>query len=156
MFWRFSSPNTATAIKSTSAVELLAASSVALIWSLPASKTLSQELRALAEPSAGVKVRATVQVDETSSFHEATDWSPIFSSLPEMVTAGPAITFTVFVETVMTGALVSLAGVGSTGSSPPQETAKDIASKAMDKVFVALRMRLNQRIVKLVPLDIPS
>ena len=110
-----------------SAVALLPASSVALIWSLPDSETLSQELRVLEEPGAGVKVRTTVQVADLSSFHEATDSSPILRVLPEMVTAGPAMTFTVLAETVMTGALVSLAGVGgvgSIGSSAPQETVR--------------------------------
>ena len=94
---------------------------------MPASETLSQELRVLAVPSAGVKIRATVQEDETSSFHEATDLSPILSSLPETVTEGPAMTFTVLIETVMVGAFLSFSGVGgvgSTGSSPPQETAR--------------------------------
>ena len=121
-----------------SAEALLAASSVALIWSLPASETLSQELRALVVPEVEVKLRATVQEDETSSFHEATDWSPIFNSLPEMVTAGPAMTFTVLLETVMTGAWVSFSGVtgvtgvegsgsGLTGSGPPQEMARATA-----------------------------
>ena len=79
------------------------------------------------EPDVGVKERATVQVVDLSSFQVATDWSPILSWLPEMVTAGPAMTFTVLAETVMTGGLVSLAGVGGVGSmglSPPQETAR--------------------------------
>ena len=117
-----------------SAEALLPASSVALIWSLPASETLSQELRGLREPDVGVKERATVQVVDLSSFQVATDLSPILSSLPEMVTAGPAMTFTVLAETVMVGAFVSLAGVGSTGvtgvggvgstGSGPQETAR--------------------------------
>ena len=121
-----------------SAEALLAASSVALIWSLPASETLSQELRVFAEPSPGVKVRAMVQVADLSSFHEATDSSPILRVLPETVTAGPAMTFTVLLETVMTGAWVSFSGVtgvtgvegsgsGLTGSGPPQEMARATA-----------------------------
>ena len=121
-----------------SAVALLPASSVALIWSLPASESLSQELRDLAFPSAGTKLRTMVQVEDLSSFHEATDSSPILSSLPETVTAGPAMTFTVPFETVMTGAWVSFSGVtgvtgvegsgsGLTGSGPPQETARTTA-----------------------------
>ena len=86
------------------------------------------------EPDVGVKERATVQLVDLSSFQVATDLSPILSSLPEMVTAGPAMTFTVLAETVMVGAFVSLAGVGSTGvtgvggvgstGSGPQETAR--------------------------------
>ena len=114
---------------------LLPASSVALIGSLPASESLSQELRDLAVPSVGVKVRATVQLADLSSFQVATDSSPILRVLPETVTAGPAMTFTVLLETVMTGAWVSFSGVtgvtgvegsgsGLTGSGPPQEMAR--------------------------------
>ena len=156
-----------------SAVALFSASSVALIWSLPASETLSQELRVLADPSVGVKVRAMVQVADLSSFQVATDLSPILSSLPEMVTAGPAMTFTVLAETVMVGALVSLAGVGgvgSIGSSPPQETARETARSAARRfpvkpgmTFLRFRVkpgmtevRWNQRIVFCVSWDFPA
>ena len=82
-----------------------------------------------------------MQLEDLSSFQEATDLSPILSSLPEMVTVGPAMTFTVLAETVIVGAFVSLSGVGltgvtgvggvgSTGSSPPQETARETARTA--------------------------
>ena len=82
-----------------------------------------------------------VQVADLSSFQVATDSSPILRVLPEMVTAGPAMTFTVLAETVIVGAFVSLSGVGltgvtgvggvgSTGSSPPQETARETAKIA--------------------------
>ena len=131
-------------------MEQLSDSSVTLIWSLPASETLSQELRVLAEPSVGVKVRAMVQVADLSSFQVATDSSPILRVLPEMVTAGPAMTFTVLAETVMVGAFVSLAGVGgvggvgSMGSSPPQEAARETARSAARRFRVKPGMTLRK------------
>lgn len=136
----------------------LPASSVALRCSLPSSESLSQSLTVLEEPSAGVNVSATLQVEETPSFQDATVSSPIFNSLSERVMAGPAMTFTDSLDTVMTGAWVSFAGVGSTGvtgvggvgstgSGPRQEKAKAQASSVAARFFAMLRLiRLNQRI----------
>ena len=78
---------------------------------------------------------------ETSSFHVATDSSPILSSLPEIETTGPEMILTEDLETVIVGALVSFAGVGGfgstgvtgaggvggSGSSPQQATMNDSA-----------------------------
>jgi hypothetical protein len=132
-----------------SAVAALPASSVALIWSLPSSESLSQELTVLAEPSFGVKVSSTLQVEDTSSFQDATASSPIFISLPEMMMAGPAMTLTELLAIVMTGALVSfvgvgglgstgVTGVGSTGSGSQQETAENMkreTNRAAEKLL---------------------
>ena len=108
-----------------------------------------------AEPSFGVRVMMTEQLDVTSSFQEATVTSPILSSSPETVTEGPAITFTEFRDTVIVGALVSwvgvggfglsgvtgVGGVGSTGSSPLQETrTESIRNQARSRVGKELCM----------------
>ena len=119
----------------------LPASSVTLIWSLPSSESLSQELTVLDAPAVVVKVRTMAQVEDVSSFQVAMDVSPILSSLPDTVTAGEAITLAEPLDTEMVGAWVSfgVGGVGGSITSLPPQDARAIARRMTD-------VSLNQRI----------
>ena len=66
-------------------------------------------------PAERINVNAIVQDGDSSSFHDATETSSINSSLSEMETEGPAITFTEPTDTFIVGEIVSFCGSGSTG-----------------------------------------
>ena len=136
-----------------SASEEFPASSETMTLSLPSSESLSPEFTDFDEPSFGVRVNSVLRVVETSSFHVATDSSPILSSLSETVRVGPEMILAEDLETVMTGAFVSFCSTGGldpgsgpgagVGSGSQQETAKDTtrstAVRAVNRFFAALR-----------------
>ena len=124
--------------------------------SAPAWAIFSPEVIVFDEPPVGVKVISTLQVEETSSFQLAACESQILSWLPETLTGSPAITLNSPPARVMTGAVLSCAGVGvgvgvgvgaggSTSCPPQQETARAMASRADARFFVGLRPPQNDK-----------
>ena len=98
-----------------SADESFPASSVTLICSLPGSESLSPEKMALVPPPSLINPTSTLQDFETSSFQVAATVWPRRSWSVLISTETPVMTFFSCILRLISGALVSLVGLGGVG-----------------------------------------